>query len=321
MTLPREIPGIHHITAIAGNPQENIDFYAGVLGLRLVKLTVNYDDPTTYHLYFGDEQGRPGTILTFFPWPGAPKGRKGSGQAVAVSFSIPENAVEFWTGWLKANGIPFQGPVKRFSEQVVSFSDPDGLNLELVAHPRTGKGNPREWGPIPAEFAIRGFYNVTLSEEGHQLTVLLLTRTMGFRKLGMEEGRFRFETADGGPGAMVDILREPDMPRGFVSVGTVHHVAWRTPSDEEQKAWRERLVVAGLSVTPIIDRKYFHSIYYREPGGVLFEIATDPPGFTVDQPLEELGKRLMLPPWLEPRRRELEQVLPRVQPPKLVPAH
>ncbi len=311
---------MHHVTAIAGDPQGNIDFYTGVLGLRLVKLTVNYDDPTTYHLYFGDETGHPGTILTFFPWPGASKGQKGTGQTVATSFSIPERSVDYWTGRLNAHGVPFQGPVGRFNEMVISLSDPDGLSLELISSTRSAKGRPWEQAPVPGEYAIRGFHHVTLLERDSAQTAGLLTGTMGFRSSGQEGDRLRFETGEGGPGALVDLLVQPNTPRGFVSVGTVHHVAWRTPSDEEQKAWRGKLAETGLNVTPVIDRKYFHSIYYREPGGVLFEIATEPPGFTVDQPFEELGARLMLPPWLEPTRQKLEGVLPKVSLPKPVPA-
>ena len=318
--LARVIPGIHHVTAIAGDPQRNVDFYIGLLGLRLVKLTVNYDDPGTYHLYFGDETGSPGTILTFFPWPNAPKGQKGTGQAVATSFSILEASIEYWTNRLRAEKVSFKGPEERFDEKVISFSDPDGLNLELVSSGKGSGGRPWERGTVSAEHAIRGFYHVTLSEQTYENTAKLLTGTMGFHVSVKEGNRTRFVTRHGGQGAIIDLLDQPDQPRGLISVGTVHHVAWRTPSDEDQKGWRQTLVEAGLNVTPIIDRKYFHSIYYREPGGVLFEIATEPPGFTVDQPLAELGSRLMLPPWLESRRTEVEASLPKISLPKLVPA-
>jgi glyoxalase family protein len=308
--LPEEILGIHHVTAIAGEPQRNIDFYAGFMGLRLVKLTVNYDDPQTYHIYYGDEGGHPGTILTFFPWPGAPKGRKGSGQLTTLSFSIPEGSAGYWAERLDKQGVEFSGPTGRFEEEVISFSDPDGLNLELVAHSEADNREGWDQGPVPKEHAIRGFFGVSLSEEGYERTASLLTKTMGFVLLKEEGNRFRYQVGNGGPGAMVDVLCQPDAPTGIVSVGTVHHVAWRTPTDEQQERWRVGLVSAGLNVTPIIDRKYFHSIYFREPGGVLFEIATDPPGFTVDERREELGTRLMLPPRLEPRRAELSQILP-----------
>src|SRR5712692_4383114 len=315
--LAKEILGIHHVTAIAGEPQQNLDFYAGFLGLRLVKLTVNYDDLETYHLYYGDEVGHPGTILTFFPWPGAPKGRKGAGQVTFASFSIPQGGVGYWVERLSKRGMRFEGPVNRFEEQVISFTDPDGLNLALVAHPGAEARGGWNRGPIPQEHAIRGFFGVTISEEGYERTASLLTETLGFRLAKEDGNRFRYEVGEGGPGAMVDVLCQPDAPTGLVSVGTVHHVAWRTPNDEQQKEWREELVKARLNVTPVIDRKYFHSIYFREPGGVLFEIATDPPGFTVDERPEQLGSALKLPPWLESARAALEDALPPLE----TPAH
>ena len=283
------------------------------MGLRLVKLTVNYDDPQTYHLYYGDEDGYPGTILTFFPWGDAPKGRKGSGQLTTTSFSIPKGSADYWVGRLEKLGVRFTGPINRFEEQVISFSDPDGLNLELVAHKQEEKRSGWNRGPVPKEHAIRGFFGVTLTEEGFERTASLLAKTLGFSPVVEEGNRFRYKVGDGRPGALVDILCQPDAPTGLVSVGTVHHVAWRTPTDEEQKVWRGELVRAGMNVTPIIDRKYFHSIYFREPGGVLFEIATDPPGFTVDERKELLGTRLMLPQNLEPARAQLSLVLPPVK--------
>jgi glyoxalase family protein len=311
--VTKQILGIHHVTAIAGEPQQNIDFYADFLGLRLIKLTVNYDAPETYHLYYGDETGHPGTILTFFPWPGAPKGRKGAGQVTVTSFSIPLASVGYWVERLNKHGIPFEGPIDRFEEQVISFSDPDDLKLELVAHASAEKRNGWSHGPVPQEHAIRGFFGVTLSEEGYERTASLLTEIMGFHLVKEDRNRFRYEVGEGGAGAMVDVLCQPDAPTGLVSVGTVHHLAWRTPNDEQQKEWRNELVTARLNVTPVIDRKYFHSIYFREPGGVLFEIATDPPGFTVDEKLEELGTSLVLPSWLEPLRTQLHDILPPVK--------
>ncbi len=316
--MAKVIPGIHHVTAIAGDPQLNVDFYAGLLGLRLVKLTVNYDDPATYHLYFGNETGSPGTILTFFPWPDAPRGQRGTGQAVSVSFSIPDASLEYWTDRLKSHWVPFKGPDHRFEEKVISLSDPDGLNLELVSDRRVSGGRSPERGSVPSQHAIRGFFSVTLSEKVNESTARLLTGTMRFHVSRQEGNRTRFETGQGGPGAIVDLLEQPDLPRGLISVGTVHHVAWRTPTDEEQEDWRSELVEAGLNVTPVIDRKYFRSIYYREPGGVLFEIATEPPGFTVDRPLKELGTRLMLPSWLESKRVEIEASLSPLNLPKAV---
>ena len=314
------ILGIHHVTAIAGDPQRNIDFYTGLLGLRLVKLTVNFDDPATYHLYYGDRVGHPGTILTFFPWPGAPLGRLGTGQLTVTSFSIREASIDFWSERLKSHGVAFQGPSRRFGEQVLSFSDPDGLRLELVAHADVREGDAWTHGPVPQAHAIRGFFGVTLSEEAFGPTASLLTGTLGFRQVKEQDDRFRFEVGSGGSGSFVDVLSLPGAPHGAVSVGTVHHVAWRTPDDEQQKSWRAKLAQKGLNVTPVIDRKYFHSIYFHEPGGVLFEIATDPPGFTVDEPAEQLGTRLNLPPWLEPLRDEIQQALPKVRVPTIARA-
>jgi catechol 2,3-dioxygenase-like lactoylglutathione lyase family enzyme len=299
--MTKSTPGIHHVTAIASDPQRNLEFYTRLLGLRLVKLTVNFDVPETYHLYYGDEAGRPGTILTFFPWPDAPKGRAGTGQAAVVAFSVPEGALGHWMDRLRTHGIDFEGPGMRFDEQFLEFRDPDGLRLELVS--QAGAGGR----------AIRGFHSVTLWEQGHERTAELLMETLGFRFTGQAGNRFRYRAGAGGPGGILDVLDLPGTPLGRVAVGTVHHVAWRAADQVEQQAWREEIARQGFNVTPVIDREYFRSIYFREPGGVLFEIATDPPGFTVDEPLEELGTHLRLPRWLEPRRRELERSLPPLQ--------
>lgn len=309
------IPGIHHITAIAGDPQRNVDFYVGALGLRMVKRTVNFDDPGTYHLYYGDESGRPGSLLTFFPWPGAPRGRIGSGQATATSYSIPSDSVGFWLERLKRHDIAARGPEGRFGDQVISFSDPDGLQIELAAPQEPDPRSPWRDGPVPAEQAIRGFHGVTLLEERPEGSVKLLIDTMGFRASGEAGGRRRYVTGGGGSGSIVDLVAASGSPRGIVAVGTVHHVAWRARDDAEQEAWRTKIADLGYSVTPIIDRKYFRSIYFREPGGVLFEIATDAPGFAIDESPERLGTSLVLPPWLEPRRAELEAVLPAIRMP------
>jgi catechol 2,3-dioxygenase-like lactoylglutathione lyase family enzyme len=308
--MSKDILGIHHVTAIAGDPQRNVNFYTGVLGLRLVKLTVNFDDPRSYHLYYGDELGHPGTLLTFFAWPGVPKGRPGTGQVTVTSFSIPQGSLDYWAERLSQQGVSSTGPASRFGETVLSLQDPDGLALELVAHPQAQQRPAWKEGPVPAEYAVRGIHTVTLSEDGYERTARLLTESLGFRLLSEENNVFRYEVGEGGLGAYVDVRCAPELRRGHVAGGTVHHVAWRTPSDEREKAWREVLVSLDLNVTPVLDRKYFHSIYFREPGGVLFEIATDPPGFTVDEPVEQLGTHLELPPWLEPYREELDQVLP-----------
>lgn len=308
--MGKEILGIHHITAIAGDPQRNVDFYAGLLGLRLVKLTVNFDDPGTYHLYYGDGVGHPGTILTFFPWPGAPKGRHGTGQVTHTSFAVPEGSIEFWTKRLSDHRIAVQGPEERFGEELISFSDPDGMRIELISAANVSSERAYEAGPVPLQYAIHGFHSATLSEEGYQKTAALLTDILGFRQVQQERNRFRYAVASGEQGATVDVLCVPEEPPGRVAAGTVHHIAWRTRDDDQQREWLDEIGQLGYNVSPVMDRKYFHSIYFREPGNILFEIATDPPGFTVDEPLEQLGTKLVLPPWLERARPQLESVLP-----------
>ena len=325
--------GIHHVTAITSNPQKNIDFYTGDLGLRLVKLTVNQDDPTAYHLYFGDELGRPGTILTFFHWPNIPRGRRGTSQVIATSFLIPENSISHWIDRFKSRQIEYNGPYKRFNdEQVITFHDPDGLELELVAHTSAEDRNVNVWkeGPIPIDDAIRGFYSVTLSEEGYERTASVLTDELGFIPTLQDGSRFRYEisstassstnldTEQGGVGGakVVDVLCLPYAQQAIIGIGSVHHVAFRTPTDEQQLVLRRNIVKARLNATPVIDRFYFHSVYFPEPGGVLFEIATNPPGFAVDEKLDALGTRLVLPPWLESMRSDLERILPPVIYPK-----
>jgi glyoxalase family protein len=310
--MNRTIEGIHHVTAIARDPQANVDFYTGVLGLRLVKKTINYDDPGTYHFYYGDGEGRPGTIITFFPWPMARRGSHGAGQATVTSFSVPEGSLGWWQERLNRLRVPFEEPRPRFDEEVLTLLDPDGLELELVARAGDGRA-PWDGGPVPAEQAIRGFDGVTLTEWNPEVTANLLKGVMGFRPVAEAGGRFRFEVGAGGSGTRVDVVAAPDAPRGHVSAGTVHHVAWRPPNDEQQRAWHEELQDLGLHVSPIMDRQYFHSIYFREPGGVLFEIATAPPGFTADETVETLGSTLRLPVWLEPERKRIEEILPPVE--------
>ena len=306
--------GIHHVTAISGEPQRNVDFYVGLLGLRLVKKTVNFDDPGTYHLYYGDGAGSPGSIMTFFPWAGAPNGRVGAGQLTVTSFSFPASSLGYWTERLVEGGVRFEKPEDRFGETVLRFPDPDGLRLELVA----AADDAREgWvgGTVPAEHAVRGFHHVTLLSSDPAGTAELMTGTLGFRQTGEAEGRTRFEAGEGGPGNTVDVANGSGFPRGTMGVGTVHHVAFRVPDEEAQLELRERVAALGYNVTPVLDRNYFRSIYFREPGGVLFEIATDPPGFAADEDREHLGESLKLPPWLEPRREELEGMLPSLRVP------
>jgi glyoxalase family protein len=298
------IPGIHHVTAIASDPQRNLDFYTGVLGLRLVKRTVNFDDPGTYHFYYGDRRGTPGTILTFFPWPGAPRGRQGTGQVVVTSFSVAGGGIDYWNRRLTERGVPVERS-DRFDETVLAFQDPDGLRLEIVEHSQSSGA--------AGEPLLDGFYGVTLAVEGYEQTALLLGESFGFQLTGEENGRFRYRATGRGPASRVDVLCSPGMRNGATGAGTVHHVAWRTPDDAEQQLWRMELHQAGYNVTPVMDRSYFRSIYFREPGGVLFEIATDLPGFAVDEPVDELGASLKLPSWLEKRRDTIERVLPAIR--------
>jgi glyoxalase family protein len=304
-----ELAGIHHITAIAGDPQRNLDFYTGLLGLRLVKLTVNFDDPESYHLYYGDALGRPGSILTFFAWPGARAGHEGAGQINQIALSMPPDTLAFWRARLQRAEVAAEETTTGFDERALTFRDPDGLALMLVA--AQGDSRPAwETGPVPAQSAIRGTYAVTLWEEQPAVTAHLLTETMGLRLLARAGDVARYAFGSGAPGALVDVRAAAGTPRGQVAVGSVHHVAWRTPDDAEQLEWRAKLLAQGAHVSPVMDRDYFHSIYYREPGGVLFEIATEPPGFATDETPETLGTGLKLPAWLEPQRRAIERGLP-----------
>ncbi len=310
MTMQNNILGMHHVTAIAGDPQANIDFYVNILGLRLVKKTVNFDDPFTYHFYFGDEVGNPGTLLTFFPWSSqAHRGKIGSGQLTVFSFSIPENSLGFWSDRLQQYDLSTSRSI-RFGEEVLTAFDRDGFQFELIAAKDVRSGWLR--GSIPGEFAIRGFHGVTLSEIAENPTAGFLQSRLEFRGVGVEGNRTRFETGAGGSGAIVEILHEPNMPRGFMGLGTVHHVAFRTETPESQLVIRQDLVRSGADVTPVIDRNYFHSIYFREPGGVLFEVATDTPGFLIDEPKDKLGTSLKLPSQYEHNRSEIERTLPAV---------
>jgi glyoxalase family protein len=309
--LAKEIPtGIHHVTAIAGDPQRNLDFYAGVLGLRLVKLTVNFDDPASYHLYYGDEIGRPGSLLTFFPWPGGRRGRQGSGQITTVGLAIPSSSLGFWIERLLAHGIKYRGPSRRFDEQVLALHDPDGLLLELVATPWAADTPPWSEGMLPPEHMIRGLHAATIWADGDTGTSDLLTTTLSFSRSGEDGGLARFDSSIPGPGATIFLRQVEGFWRGAGGVGTVHHVAFRASTDQEQIEKRSQIEAQGLGVTPVIDRQYFHSVYFREPGGVLFEIATDGPGFTIDEGVSELGTHLKLPPMYEPSRLQIEQRLP-----------
>ncbi len=308
--------GIHHVTAISGEPQRNLDFYEGVLGLRLVKRTVNFDDPGTYHLYYGDEVGTPGTIMTFFPWARSPRGRRGAGQVVANAFSVARDALPFWEERLKENGVEVRDRVRRFGEEGFSFEDPDGLVLEIVAASVPDGREGWTGGPVPPEHAVKGFVGATLLEHERARTEEVLTGLLGFGAVGEEGNRFRYEAGQGGPGTVVDVVVDPEVRRANPLVGTVHHIAFRVPGDEEEEALRREISRLGFNVTPVLDRNYFRSIYFREPGGVLFEIATDVPGFSVDEPVEELGTNLKLPPRYEPHRARLQKSLAPIELPR-----
>lgn len=317
--MKETVPGIHHITAIAGPPQPNLDFYAGVLGLRLVKRTVNFDDPGTYHLYYGDDIGRPGTALTFFPWPDGRRGQPGTGQAVVISFSVPEGAVDYWKGRFQKNDRAAEVSENSFGETVVHLRDPDGIELQLITDPSAAKLPAWKKGPVPEEYAIRGFHSTTLCLEGYEQTAELLTETFGYEQTASEDNRFRFRSPAGKRANTIELRCQPQRPKGSMGTGTVHHVAFRVGTEEEQLSWRKKIKKMGFNVTPVIDRQYFQSIYFREPGGVLFEIATEGPGFAADEPVETLGSTLKLPPWLEPERQKLERQLPEIRLPKAAP--
>jgi catechol 2,3-dioxygenase-like lactoylglutathione lyase family enzyme len=302
--------GIHHVTAIAGDPQRNLDFYAGVLGLRLVKLTVNFDDPGSYHLYYGDEIGRPGTLLTFFPWPGGQKGRQGAGQIATVAFAIPPAALGFWIERLISHGIKYEGPSRRFDEQVLAFSDPDGLLIELVAAAGALSIEPWSEGPVSPEHALRGLHGATIWEDGNTGTGDFLNQVLRLASVGEDGGLVRYAAEGSAPGLVVNLRRAVGFWRGAGGVGTVHHMAFRAGTDEEQLAKRSEIESRGFAITPVIDRQYFHSVYFREPGGVLFEIATDGPGFAIDEAVSELGSHLKLPPMYENMRERIERTLP-----------
>jgi glyoxalase family protein len=302
--------GIHHITAFAGDPQANLDFVSGVLGLRLVKKTVNFDDPYTYHLYFGNGTGEPGTLATFFPWTATgPRGRKGTGQVSAFSYSIVPASVGYWTDRIRKSGFSVGTPVRRFDDEVLSFQDHDGFTIELIAS--AAEQRP-EWDSVsvPPQHSIRGLHSVTLRESDAGLTGSFLSAAFECRSAGESGNRLRFDMGTAGPGSIVDLLDEPESHGGVMGVGVIHHVAFRTPSAATQQSFMARLDTLGYGTTPVMDRSYFTSVYFHEPGGVLCELATDPPGFLTDERPETLGTSLQLPPWIEPRRKAIAGMLP-----------
>jgi glyoxalase family protein len=305
------MPGIHHVTAIAGDPAKNLGFYTRDLGLRFVKKTVNFDDPSTYHFYYGDETGSPGTILTFFPWTNAPVGRRGVGETRQTAFRVPLRSIGYWTQRFIEKGIPHQTLEKRFGQSVLPFTDQDGMALALVGI--ADAENEPGWSneDIPSEHAIRGLQGVTLLLDSAQKTAAILTDVFGFREVAREDSVVRFAAAGDVKGSVVDIYEAAGVLRGHQGRGSVHHIAFRAADDVQQAQMTEKLIrIHGRHPTEQKDRKYFRSIYFREPGGVLFEIATDVPGFAIDEPVEALGRDLELPNFLEPRRKEIEGVLP-----------
>jgi glyoxalase family protein len=303
--------GIHHITAIATEPQRNLDFYTQVLGLRFVKRSVNFDDPSAYHFYFGDRTGRPGTAMTFFPWPGARRGTRGTGQVVATSFAIPASSIDYWKSRFHQHHVWSEQISPRFGDIVLRLTDPDGLLLELIASPHLDDVDLNYESDVPLEFRIHGFHAPTL-EVGRAKNSEQLLETLGFGLMAEEKERRRFSVNERSTSGRVDVVARADGQFGENSAGTVHHIAFRCANEEEQLQWRKQLVDLGLYVTSVIDRQYFHSIYFREPSGILFEIATEAPGFTVDEPVEQLGQNLKLPPQYEPHRAEIEKALPKI---------
>ncbi|MFC0262608.1 ring-cleaving dioxygenase [Fontibacter flavus] len=304
------ITGIHHITAIAGNAQKNLNFYTGILGLRMVKKTINFDAPDVYHFYFGDELGTPGTVFTTFPFEGARRGTKGAGELTYTAFSIPTAALAYWMERLSKYNIPISTPLSRFGEKVIRFEDHDGMGIELVANDNDSRKG-WSYGNIPLEYSIKGFYGATLNLKAKELTEKLLTELMDYRFIGEENGRFRYGT-EGKPGDIVDIVLDKNGRQGIQSAGTVHHIAFRTDNESTQLKIQRKLMENGLHVTEVKDRNYFKSIYFREPGGVLFEIATDEPGFAIDEDEAHLGELLKLPLWAEPHREKIEGSLAKV---------
>lgn len=304
--------GIHHVTAIAGQPQENVDFYTKVLGLRLVKQTVNFDAPHVWHLYYGDETGSPSSILTFFPWPGVSKGREGAGMTSATAFSVPMESLGFWVQHLNQLGIETERTKDSLGQELIELRDHDGMRLQLVGTLSDKRSGWDGYGNIPAEHAVRGLHSVELSESMIDPTASMLQDLLGMNFHGESSGRANFSMGEGSSGAKVEVLGGVQ-DRGFQAGGTVHHVAFSAPNLATMETWQQELRERGVSVTEIMDRQYFKSIYFREPGGVLFEIATDEPGFATDEPLLELGKKLKLPPWLEPSREQIQNSLPEIK--------
>ena len=308
--MENRVLGVHHITAIANNAKRNFEFYTKVLGLRMVKKTVNFDDPGTYHFYFGDEMGTPGTILTFFAWEGIGKGSTGYGIATDIGYCVPAGSLAFWSDRFKKYNVPHQEVTEQFGEQYLAFTDPDGLNLRMIVAASEDSRKPWVTDEVNDATATRGFHSVTLTLKDRAATEEILTDVLGYKFEKQEGNIFRYKTDAIASAAIVDILENPAAGRGYNAAGTNHHIAFRVKNDEVLMEYREKVLSKGLNITPRIDRDYFFSLYFREPGGVLFELATDNPGFTRDEPLDKLGTQLKLPARYEPARAQIERSLP-----------
>lgn len=308
--MENSILGIHHITAIAGDAKRNFDFYTHVLGLRFIKKTVNFDDPHTYHFYFGDEHGNAGTILTFFPWgERVHKGNKGAGMATEIGYSVPKGSLEFWINRFERYNVIYNKAATKFGERYLTFLDPDGLKLELIESQSPDNRIAWETQEVKRDVATKGFHNITITLNDVAPTAHILTEVFGYKLVTKEANRYRYATDTVESAAIIDLVELPNEHQGFVAGGSVHHVAFSVKNDEVLMYFREKIEAMGLNITPQIDRNYFHSLYFREPGGVLFEIATQNPGFTVDESLEELGTNLKLPAKYESQRVQIEKHL------------
>jgi glyoxalase family protein len=309
--MSKQNKGIHHITAISGDAQRNAEFYVKKLGMRLVKKSVNQDDPGTYHLFYGNANGSPGSGLTFFPWQMAIQGKPGLGEAVKVALAVPSGSINYWVEHFGVEGINFDGPYDRFGQQAIGFKDPDLMSLELVFDEQVDRLQGWEKSSVPVEYGIRGFRGTTLRLSEHVSTAQVLTNLFGFEETGQDGNRWHY-TTDAQIGGSV-IIEEGEPKPSSNGRGIVHHVAFRAADDDELKELREQVIGMGLHPSDVIDRHWFHSVYFRSPGGVLFEIATDGPGYDVDEDPEKLGQKLILPPWLESKREHIEKRLPEIR--------
>ncbi|PKV75925.1 glyoxalase family protein [Pontibacter ramchanderi] len=310
--MENRIAGLHHITAIAGMAKQNLDFYTNVMGLRLLKKTVNFDDPGTYHFYYGDEKGSAGTILTFFPHEGARRGSAGTGMATNIAYAVPEGSFDFWIDRFEKHYVTYNKPSEKFGEQYLTFLDPDGLKLELVIPKKQDNRIPWETDEVKAAVATRGFHGVTLTVQDKEKTAQVLTDIFGYTLQEQSVNRYRYVTDAVDTANIIDLVELPHEPRGLGGAGTNHHIAFRVKNEDVLMHFQKKIADLGYNITQKIDRNYFYSLYFREPNGILFEIATDNPGFGIDEPWEELGTGLLLPPRYESRRAEIEAALPKI---------